>query len=185
MSLLPRLCLMLALAGLASGCQPAGMATGPGDVTANAVTGDAIEVTALDVPSSDMVATGALTTATPQAAPPAGAPPAASVPMPPDVPAAVEAPAAAVDPAEALPPPAPKSDRQIACERKRSTWADTGGGLMVCIRTTRDGGQRCSRESQCEGLCLARSGTCAPADPMIGCHEILQDDGSRATQCIE
>jgi hypothetical protein len=56
---------------------------------------------------------------------------------------------------------------------------------MICQFTTRDGGKRCTRESQCEGLCLARSGTCAPVEPLMGCHDILQDNGTRATQCIE
>jgi hypothetical protein len=84
-----------------------------------------------------------------------------------------------------VPEPPPKSDLQIACERKRGSWIDTGGGLMICQFTTRDGGKRCTRESQCEGLCLARSGTCAPVEPLMGCHDILQDNGTRATQCIE
>jgi hypothetical protein len=86
---------------------------------------------------------------------------------------------------EVVPPQPPKSERQIACERKRGSWADTGGGFMICITPTRDSGKRCTRESQCENVCLARSQTCAPVTPLMGCHEILQDDGSRATQCID
>jgi len=162
-------------------------------VTPNAVTGDAIEVTALDTPppAAAPVVAEAAGTAPAEAAATAVAPTPAAEPAP----APVTDPAAAgavtdeavapAEPAEVAPPPPPKSDRQIACERKRGNWADTGGGLMICMLPTRDGGKRCTRESQCEGVCLARSQTCAPVKPLMGCNEILQDNGSRATLCIE
>jgi hypothetical protein len=191
---------MLVLAGLLAGCQPGVPGTnGAGDVTPNAVTGAAIEVTALDTPPP--AAAEALTSAaaapqpaapptvtpTPDAAPLAGSTAAAAPPADPTEAATPSEPAdaAAAEAAEPVPPPPPKSDRQIACERKQGSWEDTGGGLMICIQPTRDGGKRCTRESQCESLCLARSGTCAPIKPLLGCHDILQDDGSRATQCVE
>jgi hypothetical protein len=200
MSLLPRLCLILVLTGLVSGCQVSAPVPASGDVTPNAVTGDAIEVTALDAAPAAAPAVGsggsptppAQVATAPETEPPLPAADSAAEPAPAPVPAA-EAGAtaaageteAATEPAEVAPPPPPKSDLQIACERKRGSWEDTGGGRMICIRPTRDGGKRCTRESQCEGLCLARSGTCAPIDPLIGCQEIFQDDGSRVTQCIE
>jgi hypothetical protein len=59
------------------------------------------------------------------------------------------------------------------------------GELRTCVFTTRDGGKQCNRESQCEGVCLARSGTCSPVKPLLGCNEILQDNGARVTLCIE
>lgn len=200
MSLLPRLCLMLVLAGLASGCQTGPTATAAGDVTPNAVTGGVIEVTALDAPPAAAPAPSATGTAAEIAVaePAVAAAPEGAAPLPEAEPlvagaeplaepaeASAEAAAPEAAEAEVAPPPPPKSERQIACERKRGTWEDTGGGLMVCIRPTGDGGKRCTRESQCEGLCLARSGTCAPLDPLLGCHDILQDNGARATQCFE
>jgi hypothetical protein len=200
MSLLPRLCLILALTGLVSGCQVGAPAPSSGDVTPNAVTGDAIEVTALEAPPAAAPAVGSGGSPTPPAQvapapetePPLPAADPAAEPAPALVPAAEAGATAEVgeteavnEPAEVAPPPPPKSDRQIACERKDGSWEDTGGGLMICVRQTRDGGKRCTRESQCEGLCLARSGTCAPVDPLVGCQDILQDDGTRATQCIE
>ena len=202
MSLLPRLCLILALTGLVSGCQVSTPAPGSGDVTPNAVTGDAIEVTALDAPAPAGASATRPIKAGEQPGTLAQVPDPGTVTSEPPLPASdpgqasepgttaaealpTEATEAAAEPVEAAPPPPPKSDRQIACERKRGRWADTGGGLKVCIQPTRDGGKRCTRESQCDGLCLARSGTCAPVDPLLGCHEILQDNGARATQCIE
>lgn len=206
MTLLPRLCLILALTGLVSGCQPGQTGPAVDDVTPNAVTGDAIEVTALDatplpstpVPSEGVATASALDTA-PQDQPGAGV----GADMPAPVAAADDAvPAEAVEaeagqaeagqaeagqaePAEVAPPPPPKSERQIACERKRGSWEESGGGFGICIVPTRDSGKHCTRESQCENVCLARSQTCAPVTPLLGCHEILQDDGSRATQCID
>jgi hypothetical protein len=192
MTLFPRLCLLLALAGATLGCQVAPPASAPEGVTPNAVAGDAIEVTALDAPAaagaSAATAPASLPTAPEQGA--AQTPPTeAVVAEPAPVPTAEAVPAAEVatevPAAEVEPPPPPKSERQIACERKRGNWIDTGKGSKICQFTTRDGGKSCTRESQCEGLCLARSRTCAPATPLLGCNEILQDDGSRATQCIE
>lgn len=190
MSLLPRSCLLIALTGFLFACQVSTPVTG--DVTPNAVAGDAIEVTALDDAAAapvPVVAGGLATAPAQETAPPA---PVAETPVPAPVPvadAAEDAPAVAAapetEPAEVVPPPPPKSPLQIACERKRGRWADTGGGLKTCVVPTRDGGERCTRENQCEGVCLARSGTCAPAIPMLGCNDILQDNGVRATECIE
>jgi hypothetical protein len=191
-----RLFLVLGVATLVSGCQTgfSGSGAAPSDgVTENAVLGTDIEVTALDAPSLDPAASApppeAASTAASQEAPPA---PAAASPTPlpapqPDLTEGSESSAEAPSetPAEAA-PEAPKSDAQIACEKKRGQWLSTGvGQLRTCVFTTRDGGKRCRRESDCEGQCLARSGTCSPIRPLLGCNEILQDNGVRVTQCIE
>ena len=164
---LTRLILALAAAALLQGCQTGlpGGGTAPQDgVTPNAVLGGDIEVVALDPPPPD-----------PSAAPP---PP----PPVPDQSAPDAAPEAEAEPL----PPAPKSAAQIACEDDRGQWTPTGmGDLHICVFATRDAGKRCTRESQCEGVCLARSGTCSPIRPLLGCHEILQENGARVTQCIE
>lgn len=200
MTLLPRLCLLLALGGLLAACQIGTAARGPDDVTPNAVTGDAIEVTPLDAPSA---APAPATAEALPAAPAQGAPPAAGPAEPEALPAPVPGSedgagasegagkpggeAAAADAAleTAAPAAAPKSPSQIACERKRGSWVNAGSGLNTCVFPTRDGGERCTRESQCDGVCLARSGTCSPVKPLLGCNEILQDNGARVTLCIE
>ena len=191
MSRFTSLLMTLGLVGLLCACQLAGSGQAPGaggvdGVTPNAVTGDAIEVAALDAP----------------AAPPA-APPASPPASPPDPAARAQSDAPAAQPADTSPPapvatsapqpdvaaevPAtPKSDQQTACEKKRGTWSTVGkAGLFICIYNTRDGGKQCTRESQCEGVCLARSGTCSPLKPLLGCNEILQDNGARVTLCID
>jgi hypothetical protein len=173
----PGLLFAVTLVGLLAGCQ----ATGPGgpapDVTPNAVAGDPIEVTAL-APLPGEAAAGA----DPTEAPPAETAPAAAATTTDETAdeGTEEAPEAEPETA------APKSEAQLACERRRGMWSRApNGNLMTCIFTTRDAGKRCIRESDCEGQCLARSGTCAPIRPLLGCNEILQDNGARVTQCIE
>lgn len=176
--------LMVCAATLLSACQLTG-AKGPAatgqDVTANPVTGDLIEVKALDAPPATGTAGSAAAGATPPV--PAAAPSAPSEPVaatPPAEPAAAPA-------AEPVAPVVPaKSEAQIACERKGGAWYKIGSGeKRACVRQTKDSGKRCQRESQCEGVCLARSGTCAPFKPMYGCNEIFQDNGARVTLCLE
>jgi hypothetical protein len=161
--LFPRLLLPFALlAGLAS-CEMAlpklGGDTPAATTQGGPITGDPIEVTTLDAPP----------------APPGTA---AGAPAPADT--AEEAPPEEVEPA------APPSPEAAACIRKGGSWSKAGAsGAMTCVKPTRDGGKQCRRDSDCEGLCLARSGTCAPITPLFGCHEVLEDDGRRMTLCID
>ena len=83
--------------------------------------------------------------------------------------------------------PAPlASPEEARCLKTGGTWASAGqSGAKACVTLTRDGGKACTRQSQCEGYCLARSGTCAPITPMFGCNDILQDDGREVTLCLD
>ena len=191
-SLIVSLILSLGLAGLLSACVLPGK--GPDGVTPNAVTGGEIEVTALDAlpsaPGTDPamvdIPPGADDGAKAQsAAPDASAetevePPAEPAPQP-DL--------AEIVPEEVAPeevvPEVEKSDLQIACEKKKGNWSSAGGKSRICIFNTKDAGKQCTRESDCEGACLARSGSCSPIRPLLGCNDILQDNGVRATLCIE
>jgi len=81
--------------------------------------------------------------------------------------------------------PDPLAEQRQACERTGGRWgAKSGGILFTCYRPTSDANRSCRVSSDCESLCLARSRTCAPTDPFLGCHEILTEGGGRATQCI-
>lgn len=175
------LILSLGLAGLLSACVLPG--AGPDGVSPNAVTGGDIEVTALDAlptapgtePAMVDIPPGADDGAKTQSDAP-DAPVEAAVETPPE-------PAPQPDLAEAV-PEVEKSDLQIACEKKKGRWSSAGGKSRICIFNTQDAGKQCTRESQCEGACLARSGTCSPIRPLLGCNEILQDNGARVTLCI-
>lgn len=188
--------LALCAATLLTACQtggPDGLAGSKDGVTPNAVAGSEIEVTALDALPGETPAAAPETakpagpdTAAPQASP-AGdaATDTAAVETAADAqPEAATEPAPKPDLAET--PVTPKSEMQLACEKKGGKWARVGkGDKRACVRQTKDGGKRCERESQCDGVCLARSGTCSPFKPLYGCNEILQDNGARVTLCLE
>jgi hypothetical protein len=193
--------LALCAASLLSACQsggPQGL-SGPKDgVTPNAVAGSEIEVTALDEapgeaqPAPDAGAKPAgPDTAAPQAAPAADT--AAADPAATEAAAETGDEASAESDADPAPKPdlaetpvTPKSEMQLACEKKGGRWYKVGkGDKRACVRQTKDAGKRCEKESQCESVCLARSGTCAPFKPMYGCNEILQDNGARVTLCLD
>jgi len=137
----------------------------------NPITGGDITTTTLDAAPVDAAtpATPAAATKPPPArpAPPEAEPDAAPIPDP-------------------VATPIPKTDAQIACEKQKGTWARTGDGeTRACIHTTRDGGKRCDSKSDCDGECLARSGTCSPIKPLFGCNEVLMDNGAQVTLCID
>jgi hypothetical protein len=173
---------VLVLALALAGCVPPG-GGGPGAKPggANPVTGDAIEVTSLD----DLPAAG------PDAEPAVASPsarPGPDDPRPRPRPARAAPPAAdevAVPVAAPAVPEAAKTPGQIACEKKKGIWSKAGKGGFSCISKTRDAGKECKKAKDCEGLCLARSGSCAPFKPLFGCNEILDDMGRRMTLCID
>ena len=73
-----------------------------------------------------------------------------------------------------------------ACERKGGNWASTPSRSgFICFQQTSDANQMCRASSECEGVCLARSRTCAPVVPLLGCHEVLTASGLRQTICVD
>ncbi len=79
-----------------------------------------------------------------------------------------------------------KSPEQLRCERRGGSFSSVaeGSNTKTCVQRTRDGGKRCDQESDCQGRCLARSMTCSPIDPLLGCNEIIQDNGAAVKLCI-
>ncbi|MBL4927753.1 hypothetical protein [Fuscibacter oryzae] len=183
--------LVLAVAIVLSACTMGLGGKGGKAVAANPITGGDVTVTALSGPPGAATAGAAPVAATkpplpnparphpaPAAADTAQAKPAASPAKPAD--------AAAPVAEEPKPEPPPSSPEEAACRKKGGQWAKVGKGAgQTCVQRTRDAGKECKKASQCEGLCLARSGTCAPIAPLFGCNEILQNDGSRVTLCID
>ena len=83
-------------------------------------------------------------------------------------------------------PEVAKPPEQLICEKAGGQWAVAGiTGAYICIKPSRDGGKMCRKKGDCQGLCLARSGTCAPYAPLFGCNEVLEKDGRRVTLCID
>ncbi len=78
------------------------------------------------------------------------------------------------------------TEQRESCEQSGGRWGlALGKTVYVCYRETRDANKSCLRESECEGLCLARSRTCSPIQPFYGCHEVLNSRGLRQTRCVE
>lgn len=188
---LSSLAVVLVATALLAACQPSLKGKPSQDVTPNAVAGDAIETTALDAVPGEPVdaapapdAAGAGTEVAAAQSEPQPTPEATPVADKSEVEAAATEPAPKPDLTEV--PVTPKSEQQLACEKKKGRWAKVGKGEgRACVFTTKDSGKRCERESQCDSVCLARSGTCAPFKPMYGCNEILQDNGARVTLCLD
>lgn len=181
------LCALLLLVA----CQVTGPDADADAAPSRPITGAEITVTALDAPPSGtppeipQTEDGAGLVTADHPAPPVVEPVAetASDAAPP---AEAVVPAAEIAPAEAAIPAVLKSPEQLRCESKDGTWARAGKSVArTCVKQTRDGGKQCSKGTQCEGLCLARSGTCAPFAPLFGCNEIFEDDGRRVTLCID
>ena len=82
--------------------------------------------------------------------------------------------------------PDAEQTQRTACEGRGGSFTKAGiSGGLICIETTGDGGKHCTNGSQCEGLCLARSNSCSPIKPLFGCHDIITDNGGKATICID
>jgi hypothetical protein len=138
---------------------------------------------AAEVASAPPPATAARPAPQPVAsAAPASAPASASAaaPSPAQSPAM---PAAALDTeVEAV----PLSPEELACRAGGGVWSRMGQTVArVCVRPTPDARKSCTRQTDCKTECLARSRTCAPVTPLVGCHPVLQADGREVTLCLE
>lgn len=82
--------------------------------------------------------------------------------------------------------PTPTSPEETACRVKGGQWGKAGKlAAMTCYISSKDAGKFCSKQSDCSSQCLARSKTCAPIWPIFGCSQVLQNDGSLVTLCID
>ena len=154
--------------------------------------GDAIAVTTLDdapasgtaTPAPIQTAEAVLTVTGAGPATPRPKPrPTGIVPTKPAVviPVEVRKPDATPDATPVVPP----SPQQVLCEKSGGQWATAGDTLAnLCVRRTKDAGKQCSKKTDCQGQCLARSQTCSPIDPMIGCNDVLEKDGRMVTLCL-
>lgn len=82
-------------------------------------------------------------------------------------------------------PPTQTEAAEATCLAEGGEWISRGPARMFCERQTRDGGASCQTSSDCETVCLARSRTCAPVTPLLGCHQVLGRSGSVSTLCTE
>lgn len=76
--------------------------------------------------------------------------------------------------------------QQKACLRRggRFAPASPGSPFRRCITVPKDANRQCTTGADCEGVCLARSRTCAPVVPLVGCHVVILDSGIPVEQCL-
>lgn len=72
---------------------------------------------------------------------------------------------------------------KAACVKRGGQWAGEAGA-QFCLERLKDGGKACRSGADCEGACLARSQTCAPVRPLLGCNEIITGAGLRVSECV-
>jgi len=96
------------------------------------------------------------------------------------------------EPDEAPPAPGPSTPeafaaQEAACLSRGGRFAPIrdGSSVKLCFIQPADANQSCSVASDCEGACLARSRTCSPVIPLIGCHEVMLDGQGTAEQCTQ
>ena len=159
-----KLGLLLAVALGVGGCQmtlPHPFAAKPATVEAvdpTAITGGQIETSSLDAPKPAVGDAAGRVVGAQAAAETAAAPPEEKVVV--------------------------KSALQLDCEKTGGTWAVLMAGGAFCQKMTKDSGKRCRAAGDCEGACLARSLTCAPATPLLGCQTVMDSEGRAQEQCI-
>ncbi len=176
--------LFVALTLLLAACQTGGGPIVPGPDSP--IAGDAIETSTLDDPVVGLAEDQAIANPEPPVEEDAAALPAEAEAEVPAIaePAVPEAEAEAAPEPEVI-DPALLTPEAIACNRRGGTWSRIGeGNARTCVKRTRDAGKQCDADRDCQGVCLARSGTCAPVDPLFGCNDVLQDDGRRMTLCL-
>ena len=82
--------------------------------------------------------------------------------------------------------PAILAPQKAACEKDGGRWGKVPNrDTFVCYRMTKDANEPCDSKRDCEGVCLARSRTCAPQIPLFGCNEVISASGIRQTLCTE
>ena len=75
---------------------------------------------------------------------------------------------------------------RAACVMEGGRFGPRGSAqTFACFKPTSDANAQCTASSECEGLCLARSGTCSPVTPLTGCVEEMTGNGRVSTVCFE
>ena len=71
------------------------------------------------------------------------------------------------------------------CGRSGGIWTRLSQtGLFTCVEQTGEGQKACTTGRDCDGECLAKSKTCSPFKPLVGCNEVISDGGLPQTVCF-
>lgn len=76
-------------------------------------------------------------------------------------------------------------NQREACTKNGGRFGPGGlSGTFVCFETPKDANKPCSVASDCDGACLARSRSCSPIKPLLGCNDVLTNAGFVTTVCL-
>ena len=73
---------------------------------------------------------------------------------------------------------------KFECVAPGGNWV-ARDGAFICVKMTSDSGKSCQAGSECEGECLARSKTCAPVTPLLGCNDVMSEAGYPMQLCVQ
>jgi len=77
------------------------------------------------------------------------------------------------------------AQQKVECLEAGGTWGRGGIlGLEQCFPNYSDGGKSCNRDSDCQGMCMADTRSCAPSFS-YGCLSYLNDEGKVEEICID
>jgi len=75
---------------------------------------------------------------------------------------------------------------ETACSAVGGTWGPRGlYPAPLCTLPNPDAGQSCQSASDCIGVCLAETRTCASVRPIFGCYAFLDEEGREVTMCAD
>lgn len=82
----------------------------------------------------------------------------------------------------------PTAGERADCSTQGGTLIETGTSPWRCVLDTPDAGQTCTRATDCAGACIASDGgggICGRLGEPVGCVDLLDETGQRATFCID
>ena len=75
---------------------------------------------------------------------------------------------------------------KAACIRDGGTVGRFGiSQVQICDKATSDGGKACSKSTDCESICDAKTRTCSANSVHFGCYSFLAENGAEVSICAD
>lgn len=89
--------------------------------------------------------------------------------------------------------PSDPEQERICVDEKKGEWKIFSTGVRMphysCEYTLPDGGEACTKDSDCEGVCVVdvetATASCQSQSPKFGCYTVLTEAGEPAQICVE
>lgn len=84
---------------------------------------------------------------------------------------------------------APTPSQRAECAAQGGEIVQAGLLPWVCQLTHDDGGQMCTRSTDCTSVCYVEpdtgQGRCSATSPVFGCFEMLDETGAQVSICVD